>query len=64
MGYNNLEMQQKEKLIEVPLSYTELFTSRPEKCKVHVKKYKFTITNTIPITGYSIPSAIFSQSRC
>ena len=31
---NNLDKQQKEKLIEVLLRYTEFLTSRPGKCKV------------------------------
>jgi hypothetical protein len=31
---NNLEKQQKEKLMEVLLKYTEFLTTRPGKCKV------------------------------
>jgi hypothetical protein len=44
-------MQQKEKLIEVLLRYTEFLTTRPGKCKVY--EYKFNITDTTPIIGYS-----------
>jgi hypothetical protein len=50
---NNLEMQQKEKLIEVLLRYTEFLTTRPGKCKVY--EYKFNITDTTPIIGHSRP---------
>jgi hypothetical protein len=34
MSNNNLEMQQKEKMIEVLLRYTEFLTTRLGKCKV------------------------------
>jgi len=53
MSNNNLEKQQKEKLIEVLLRYTEFLTTRPGKCKVY--KYKFNITDTTPIIGHSRP---------
>jgi len=51
MSNNNLEKQQKEKLTEVLLRYTEFLTTRPGKCKVY--KYKFNITDTKPIIGNS-----------
>jgi hypothetical protein len=35
MSNNNLEGQQREKLIEVIVRYTELLTTRPGKCKVY-----------------------------
>ena len=53
MSNNNLDKQQKEKLIEVLLRYTEFLTTRPAKCKVY--EYKFNITNTTPIIGHSRP---------
>jgi len=53
MSNNNLEMQKKEKLIEVLLRYTEFLTNRHGKCKVY--EYKFNITDTTPITGHSRP---------
>jgi hypothetical protein len=53
MNNNNLELQQKEKLIEVLLRYTEFFTTRPGKCKVY--EYNFNITDTTPIIGHSRP---------
>jgi hypothetical protein len=53
MSNNNLEKQQKEKLIEILLIYTEFLTTRPGKCKVY--EYKFNITNTAPIIGHSRP---------
>jgi hypothetical protein len=53
MSNNNLEKQQKKKLIEVLLRYTEFLTTRPGRCKVY--KYKFNITNTTPIMGHSRP---------
>ena len=51
MSNNNLEMQQKEKLIEVLLRYTEFLTTRLGKCKVY--EYEFNITDTTPIIGHS-----------
>jgi hypothetical protein len=51
MNNSNLEMQQKEKLIEVLLTYTEVLTTRPGKCKAY--EYKFNITDTTPIIGHS-----------
>jgi len=39
MSNNNSEKQQKEKLIQVLLRYTEFLTTRPEKCTVY--EYKF-----------------------
>ena len=53
MSNNNLEKQQKEKLTEVLRRYTEFLTTRPGKCKVY--EYKFNITDTTPIIGYSRP---------
>jgi hypothetical protein len=53
MSNNNLEMQQKEKLSEVLLRYSEFLTTRPGKCKV--REYKFNVPDTIPIKGHSIP---------
>jgi hypothetical protein len=53
MSNNNLEMQQKERLIEVLMIYTEVLTTRPGKSKVY--EYKFNITDTTPVIGYSIP---------
>ena len=50
---NNLDMQQKEKLIEVPLRYSEFLNTRPGKYEVY--EYKFNITDTIPVKGHSIP---------
>ena len=54
MSNNNLEEQQKEKLMEVLLRYTEFLTTRPGKCKVY--EYKFNITNTTPIISHSRPA--------
>jgi hypothetical protein len=51
MSNNKKEKQQKEKLMEVLLRYTEFLTTRPGKCKVY--EYKFNITNTTPIIGHS-----------
>jgi peroxiredoxin family protein len=53
MSNSNLEMQWKEKLIEVLLRYTEFFTTRPGKRKVY--EYNFNITDTTPIIGHSRP---------
>ena len=53
MGNNNSEKQQKEKLMEVLLRYTEFFTTRPGKCKVY--EYKFNIADTTAIIGHSRP---------
>jgi hypothetical protein len=53
MSNNKLEKQQKEKLMEVILRYTEFLTTRPGKCEVY--EYKFNITNTTPIIDYSRP---------
>jgi len=53
MSNNNLEKQQKEKLMEVLLRYTEFLTTRSGKCKEY--EYKFNITNTTPIIGHSRP---------
>jgi hypothetical protein len=50
---DNLERVQKEGLIEVLLRYLEFLTTRPGKCKAY--EYKFNITGTIPIIGYSRP---------
>jgi hypothetical protein len=46
MSNNNLEMQQKEKLIEKLLRYTEFLTTRPGIYKVY--EYKFNIPDTTP----------------
>jgi predicted Zn-ribbon and HTH transcriptional regulator len=51
MSNNTLQMQQKEKLIEVLLRYTEFLTTRPGKCKVC--EYKFNIADTTHIIGHS-----------
>ena len=61
MSNNNLEKQQKEKLIEVLLRYTEFLTTRPGKCEVY--EYKFNITDTTPIIGHSRPVPYNSQSE-
>ena len=53
MSNNNLKKQQKEKLIEVLLRYTEFLITRPGKCKAN--EYKFNITDTTPIIGHSRP---------
>jgi hypothetical protein len=53
MSNNNLEMQQKEKLIEILLRYTEFLTTRLGKYKVY--EYKFNIPDTTPIRGHSRP---------
>jgi hypothetical protein len=53
MSNENLEKQQKEKVMEVLLRYTEFLTTRLGKCKVY--KYKFNITDTTPIIGHSRP---------
>jgi hypothetical protein len=53
MSNNNLEKQQKERLIKVLLKYMEFLTTTPRKCKVY--EYKFNITDTTPIIGYSRP---------
>jgi hypothetical protein len=53
MNNSNLEMQQKEKLIEVLLRYTEFLTTRPGKCKAY--EYKYNITDTTPTIGHSRP---------
>jgi hypothetical protein len=53
MSNNNLETQQKERLIEVLMIYTEVLTTRPGKCKVY--EYKFNITDTTPVISYSRP---------
>ena len=50
---NNLEKQQKDKLIEVLQRYTEFLPTRPGKCKLY--EYKFSIPDTTPITGHSRP---------
>jgi hypothetical protein len=50
---NNLEREQKEGLIEVLLTYLEFLTTKPGKYKVC--EYKFNVTDTIPIIGYSRP---------
>jgi hypothetical protein len=53
MSNDNLEDQQKERLIEVLLKYTEYLTTKPGKCKVY--EYKFNVTDTIPTIGHSRP---------
>ena len=53
MSNNNLEKEQKERLMETLLRYTEFLTTRPGKCKVY--EYKFNITNTTPIIGHFRP---------
>jgi hypothetical protein len=53
MSNNNLEKQQKGKLMKVLLRYTEFLTTRPGKCKLY--EYKFNITDTTPIIGHSRP---------
>jgi hypothetical protein len=45
-------MQQREKLIEVLLRYSEFLTTILGKYKVY--EYKFNTTDTTPITGNSI----------
>jgi hypothetical protein len=50
---NNLEMQQKEKLIKVLLRYIEFLNTRTGKCKVY--EYEFSITDKTPIIGHSRP---------
>ena len=61
---NNLEMQQKEKLMKVLLRYTEFLTTRPGKLKVY--EYRFNITDTtipaIPDLYHTQPEQV-SESR-